>query len=124
EPCYGLSLGVIEDMSLIGALSFYTVIKEISDVSCSSCGSKITVKKRVLLEQRASFLILHMKRFLSPEYKIKGHVDFPLSLNMSTYLLLLRTRIMIYMGSQFTLERLLLLAIITPLHLDPHHGLG
>ncbi|GAV79616.1 UCH domain-containing protein [Cephalotus follicularis] len=67
-------------MSFTDALSFHTSVEEISDVSCSGCGSKVTIRKKVLL-----FLIVHLKRFLSPEDKIKGHVDFPLSLNVAPY---------------------------------------
>ncbi|GAV71421.1 hypothetical protein CFOL_v3_14915, partial [Cephalotus follicularis] len=37
---------------------------------------KVTAKKRVLFEEGASFLILHLKRFFTPADKMKGHTDF------------------------------------------------
>ncbi|GAV71130.1 UCH domain-containing protein [Cephalotus follicularis] len=85
KPCYGFSLGITKERSLIGAFSFYTKTKEISDVSCDGCGLKVVAKKRVLLEEGAPFLIIQLNRFFSPEDRIKGCITFPLSLDLAPY---------------------------------------
>ncbi|GAV73656.1 UCH domain-containing protein, partial [Cephalotus follicularis] len=82
---YGLSLDVTEEMSMTGALSFYITTEESSNVSCGGCWSKVPARKRVLLDERASFLILHLKILFSLNDKIKGHINFSLSLNMVPY---------------------------------------
>ncbi|GAV56503.1 UCH domain-containing protein, partial [Cephalotus follicularis] len=79
EPCYSLSLGITEEMSLTSVLSFYTRIEEISYESCGGCG-KVVSKKRILLEKGAPFFILQLNKFSS-----LGCVTFPLSLDMPPY---------------------------------------
>ncbi|GAV58858.1 UCH domain-containing protein [Cephalotus follicularis] len=57
EPCYGLSLGINKEKSLIDALSFHAKTKEIPDVSCNYCGSRVTARRRTSLKEGSSFLI-------------------------------------------------------------------
>ncbi|GAV90456.1 UCH domain-containing protein, partial [Cephalotus follicularis] len=80
EPCYGLSLSITEEKSLIDALCFHTRNEEISYVLCNYCNSNHT-----LLKDGSSFLILQLKRFISPKNKIRGCMSFPLSLDMAPF---------------------------------------
>ncbi|GAV59210.1 UCH domain-containing protein, partial [Cephalotus follicularis] len=85
ETCYGLSLSITAEMSLIAEMSFFTKTEELSDVSCDGCNHRVKAEKKILLKKRAPFLILQLNTFSSFEDKIKGCIAFPLLLDMSPY---------------------------------------
>ncbi|GAV59212.1 UCH domain-containing protein, partial [Cephalotus follicularis] len=85
ETCYGLSLSITAEMSVIAEMSFFTKTEELSDVSCDGCNHRVKAEKKILLKKRAPFLILQLNTFSSFEDKIKGCIAFPLLLDMSPY---------------------------------------
>ncbi|GAV58025.1 UCH domain-containing protein [Cephalotus follicularis] len=92
EPFIDLSLEIDDVDTLPCALESFTKVEKIDDLemkfTCESCKEKVSVEKRLLLDQAPSIAAFHLKRFKtdgSSVVKIHKHMEFPLELDLQLY---------------------------------------
>lgn len=90
ENILNLSLEVRGRKNLYDSLSKLTSEERISDFKCEQCKKKVTIKKRTLLEEGPSVLIMHLQRIVFNfdiliNEKINSRLEFPLDINLTPY---------------------------------------
>ncbi|XP_042462291.1 ubiquitin carboxyl-terminal hydrolase 21-like [Zingiber officinale] len=93
EPLLDLSLEIDNAESVVDALTSFTRLEKIDDseikLICEGCKSQVTMEKQLKLKTAPEVLALHLKRFKNDGntcYKIYDSVNFPLELDLSSFL--------------------------------------
>ncbi|XP_042439618.1 ubiquitin carboxyl-terminal hydrolase 21-like [Zingiber officinale] len=93
EPHLDLSLEIDNVDSVVNALASFTRLEKIDDseikLNCNGCKSQVKMEKQLKLDLAPEVLALHLKRFKNVGntcYKIYDSVEFPLELDLSSFL--------------------------------------